>query len=338
VQQQGISKKAEFSISGRPVKQLVENRTLYASHEAELSVYDTFEPARDVLLKADEILYCGMISGRKRLHSEHQLQVDFLPQESFIMAPGEVIAIDFPEASITNPTSCLTLGISKEKLISVCDSLNQEAPLPKSLGEWQPLIGRKFISKRPAVTVAVENSNTLHTLHTKATQQLLLRIVESFLSEHDSDRDLVLKFGVNELLTRIVRKEGREFLLHCARVDPERSDLHAVVHFLDTHLSKHVDIDQLCRIACMSRSKLYSRFKSIVGCGPMEYLQQRRLEEARQLIQSGWSVTKACFEVGYSNASHFTRRFQQKYGLSPREFASRYRRSDDSTDNKAAVD
>jgi len=78
-----------------------------------LSIYDTFEPAKQVLLKADEILYCGMISGRKKLHGENHPPVDFLSHESFIMAPGEAVAINFPEASKTNPTSCLTLGISK---------------------------------------------------------------------------------------------------------------------------------------------------------------------------------------------------------------------------------
>ena len=322
-----LTEQAALNRSRQPVKHLVENRSVYESHEAELSIYDTFEAAKNVYLEADEVLYCGMISGRKTLHQGQQFKTDFLPHESFVMAPGESINIDFPDASQQYPTSCLTLGISRKKLVQVCDTLNQQSPRPQPYGEWEPVIGPGPDVAGVAGLGASHGSQpkALHTFHNEATQQLLTRIVDSFLNR-DKDRDLVLNLGVTELLTRLLRQEGQQFLQECARRNPESSELNATVHYLETHLSQAIGIDQLCKIACMSRSKLYHRFKSIVGCGPMEYLQQRRLDKARKLIQSGWSVTRACFEVGYSNASHFTRRFQQKYGISPREFASRYRK------------
>jgi len=80
------------------------------------------------------------------------------------MAPGETVAIDFPEATLDNPTSCLTLGISRERLRDVCDQLNQKNPLPKELGCWRP-----------------HDDHVLHLFHTEATQQLLERIVGSFV-------------------------------------------------------------------------------------------------------------------------------------------------------------
>ncbi len=289
----------------RPVKELVENRTVYESYEAELSIYDTYEPAQKISLAAEEILYCGMISGKKTLHGKNHYQADFLPHESFVMAPGETIAIDFPEARMDRPTSCLTLGISRDKLKQVCDHLNRYHPLPKSLGEWD-----------------FDTSHVLHTFHTEATQQLLTRIVDSFIC-HDESRDLVLNLGVTELLTRMLRQKGRSFLLKCARRDPTYSAMTAVINYIDEHLSDNIEIERLCKLACMSRSKLYEQFKNIAGCGPMEYLQQRRLERAKELLLSGRNVTQACFEVGFLSASHFTRRFHQQYGVSPREFSAK---------------
>ncbi|WP_430460219.1 helix-turn-helix domain-containing protein [Thalassolituus sp. LLYu03] len=283
-------------------QQLVENRTVYESHGAELSIYDTFAQAEKVRLDAEEILYCGMISGKKILHGKNHFNSAFLPHESFVMAPGETVAIDFPDATLAAPTSCLTLGISRDRLRTVCDQLNQMNPLPKELGEWSP-----------------QHDHVLHLFHTEATQQLLVRIVDSFISR-DSDRDLVLNLGVTELLTRMLRQQGRNFLLHCARNDPTLNGLTDVVRYIDDHLADAIDIEQLCRVACMSRSKFYDQFRHVMGTGPMEYLQQRRLERARELIAAGRGITEVCYEVGYINPSHFTRRFHQQYGVSPREY------------------
>lgn len=284
-------------------RQLVENRTIYEHHGADLSIYDTFAKADRVRLDAEEVLYCGMISGKKILHGNNCFTATFLPHESFLMAPGETIEIDFPDASMERPTSCLTLGINRKRLRHACDELNHASPLPKELGEW---------SNR--------EEQVLHVFHTEATQQLLMRIVESFLS-NDRDRDLVLDLGVTELLTRMLRQKGRQFLLHYARQDPTLNALTHVIAYIDSSLEETIDVDALCRIACMSRSKLYQQFRAALGVGPMEYVQQRRLERARELITAGRTVTQACYEVGYVNPSHFSRRFHQQYGCTPREFA-----------------
>jgi AraC-like DNA-binding protein len=299
----GLAARAQCNRRQNAVRSLVENRTIYESHEADLSIYDTFEPAQKVQLSADEILYCGMITGKKTLYGQNKYKADFLPHESFVMAPGETIAIDFPEAQPNHPTSCLTLGISRERLRRVCDQLNQYAPPPKEVGEWR-----------------FDSTHVLHTFHTEATQHLLIRMVDSFL-HHDDDRDLVLNLGVTELLTRMMRQQGKQFLLSCVREDPTRSSITAVAHYIDDRLAEAIDIDQLCKIAYMSRSKLYQQFKNLLGCGPMEYVHQRRLERAKELITAGKSITEACFSVGYVNASHFSRRFLQQYGVSPRHFS-----------------
>lgn len=283
---------------------LVENRTIYESYGAELSIYDTFTEASDVRLDAEEILYCGMITGKKVLHGKHHFNTVFLPHESFVMAPGESVAIDFPDATPENPTSCLALGISRERLRQVCDQLNRKHPLPRELGEWRP-----------------DRDQLLHLYHTEATQQLLVRIVDSFLGA-DTERDLVLDLGITELLARMLRQQGRSFLLNCARQDATLNGLTEVVRFIDDHLADPLDIDELCRMACMSRSKFYEQFRHAMGTGPMAYIQQRRLERARELIAGGASVTQACFEAGYTSPSHFSRRFQQQYGLAPREYAA----------------
>ncbi|MDF1763828.1 MAG: AraC family transcriptional regulator N-terminal domain-containing protein [Oleibacter sp.] len=285
-------------------KKLIENRTIYASRLAELAVYDTYEQAKRVRLNAGELLYCGMMTGRKVMHSSDNTATTFLPHESFVVAPGEYVDIDFPEASIAHPTTCMTLEIPRETLRKVCDQLNTVSRRSNSIGEWHA------------------ESQPLHLVHTDATQQLLERIVSSHVA-HEDDCDLVLDFGVNELVARMLRQQGRDFLLRCVQENPTQTGLTHVLSYIEENLSNHINIEELTKAGCMSRSKLYEQFRTSLGCSPMEYQQQRRLEKASRLIRSGTSITSASYELGFANPSHFSRRFQQLYGMTPREYASR---------------
>lgn len=298
---QNVSRVSNSIELSRPINTLVENRTLFESHGAEFSIYDTYESADLVRLDAQELLYCGMISGRKVLHGSNLNEQSFLPMESFVMSPGQTVAIDFPDAKLNNPTTCIAIGIDRTKVAQVCDQLNSNG-IPEGIEDWSQL-----------------DLSFLHCLHSSATQNLLNRIAESFMSR-DADRDLVLNLGIMELLARLLRHEGKAFLLDSAQKDPEQNSLNAVLRFIEDNFHTAVEVDELCRIACMSRSKLYQAFSNCLNCSPMEYIQLRRLERASELLAQGRKVTDVCYDVGYSNPSHFSRRFQQRFGKTPRKY------------------
>ena len=93
-----------------PPKVLVENKLSFAGPESELSIYDTYQQAEKVKLQSDQLLFCAMVTGKKVMHSTlDNFHGEFLPHESFIMAPGRSVEIDFPIAQISQPTTCLAM-------------------------------------------------------------------------------------------------------------------------------------------------------------------------------------------------------------------------------------
>ncbi|WP_456448710.1 AraC family transcriptional regulator N-terminal domain-containing protein, partial [Thiolapillus sp.] len=102
----------------RVPRKLIENKVSFAGDSSEVSIYDTYEAASRVRLDADELLFCGMITGRKIMHHPDDGPdapgTVFLPHESFVVAPGEAVEIDFPDACLEAPTTCLTVEISRE--------------------------------------------------------------------------------------------------------------------------------------------------------------------------------------------------------------------------------
>lgn len=296
-----LSTKAILARKRSPV-QLVENRVCFAGPHSELSIYDTYEQANRVSLKADSLLYCGMVTGAKVMHTKDQNNIPFLPHESFILAPDEEVFIDFPEAELTKPTTCLTIAISNEKVAQICDRMNDvmHASLPSS----QP----------------IDPNQHLHTIHTQATQQVLDRLASDYV-QNDPDRDLLVDFGVSELITRILRHHGREALLQFTQNAPDTNGITHVIHWIENNLSLPLDTCQLAKMACMSRSRFYDCFKRQLGCTPLEYQHQRRMSKAYQRLKENGSVTQVSYELGYLSLSHFSRRFHQHFGVTPRQVA-----------------
>jgi transcriptional regulator GlxA family with amidase domain len=68
----------------------------------------------------------------------------------------------------------------------------------------------------------------------------------------------------------------------------------------------------------MSQRTLNRRFKRATGVSPGRYLQQLRLEHARELLRdSNLSVTEIAAKVGYQDVAYFSTLFRLHMSLSP---------------------
>lgn len=284
---------------------LIENKLTFAGPEAELSIYDTYRPATAVRLDANQLMYCGMVKGKKIMHEAHQGQGQiFLPHESYVIPPGNYVEIDFPEAKEDKPTTCLTIEIPKQRIEAISERMRDLTTLENLDHSWeyQPLI--------------------IHNHHTNDTQQLLEKLVALFTQNHP-DKEIMVNLGVSELIIKLLRQQGRDLLLSYCHQAPDATSITVALHFLEHNLIRPLDIDELCRHVKMSRSKLYVEFKKQLGCSPGEYQQQLRLKAAAEAIRAGKTVTAACYETGFNDPSHFSRRFSQFFGCSPSQFKAR---------------
>jgi AraC-like DNA-binding protein len=281
-------------------KVLVENKISFNGPQSQLSIYDTFEQASKVKLKSDQPLFCAMISGKKVMHSsDDNYHSDFLPHESFVMAPNQIVEIDFPIAQLTTPTRCLAIEISTDKIKQVTEQLNHHQKISPEFGQWhyQPQI--------------------VHTHHNAQTQALLQRMTHIF-SENHQDRNYMIDLAVNELTTRLLRQQSRELMMSFCLQNTDHSGMTAAINYIEINLAENLDIDHLCKLACMSRTKFFNAFKQNLGCTPLVFQQQRRLKKAHMLIENGRQITQVCFELGFISCSHFSRLFKKFYGMSPK--------------------
>lgn len=81
-------------------------------------------------------------------------------------------------------------------------------------------------------------------------------------------------------------------------------------------------IDELAATACLSVSQFKALFKKDTGVPCHEFLTRQRMERAKTLLMNtDYPISVIALEVGYEDASAFSRRFRAHFGHSPRAFA-----------------
>ncbi|WP_112404874.1 AraC family transcriptional regulator [Vibrio diazotrophicus] len=88
-------------------------------------------------------------------------------------------------------------------------------------------------------------------------------------------------------------------------------------------ISKTKTVAQLAKVAALSRSSFFYRFKQTVGVTPMEYQIAWRMTVAKDLLKKQfYSIAQIAELVGYKSASAFSLAFTNYTGTSPSKFKS----------------
>lgn len=140
--------------------------------------------------------------------------------------------------------------------------------------------------------------------------------LDSFLLEIKAD---LLKLLV--ILGRYFREEtNRNSNHHSHPIEVMR-----VIRYLDEHYKEKITVDELAKIANLSRSYFSCIFKDTTGKTLIEYITSLRLKHAAEMLcNSNWSISEICYESGFDSINHFNRVFKKEYGCSPLQYRKNY--------------
>ncbi|HMQ87163.1 MAG TPA: AraC family transcriptional regulator [Flavilitoribacter sp.] len=91
--------------------------------------------------------------------------------------------------------------------------------------------------------------------------------------------------------------------------------------FMNANFNKSLGVEDYAYLTGRSISTFRRDFKRQFGVAPKQWLIDRRLELAYQLLsQNHTTVTATAMEAGYDDISHFIKAFHKKYGIPPKQF------------------
>ncbi|MEZ4454403.1 MAG: AraC family transcriptional regulator [Nannocystaceae bacterium] len=184
------------------------------------------------------------------------------------------------------------------------------------------LLGGYFAFDSPDATLLVSLLPAV--IHVRGEPRLtaLVRMVGDEAGARRSGRDLVLSRLVELLLIEALRSTSGEDAppgllrgLADPRLAPALRRMHA-------QIARAWTVDQLARIAGLSRSAFFDRWSRAVGLPPREYLLAWRMAVAKGLLRQGeLGLSEVAAQVGYGSASAFSTAFSHHVGQAPSRYA-----------------
>ena len=109
---------------------------------------------------------------------------------------------------------------------------------------------------------------------------------------------------------------------HLKRTQKEEDFIQRTRTAIEAHLTDpSFTIELLCKSVGMSKSQLHRKLTSLVELAPIQFVQQIRLDRARNLLEeTDQRVGQIAYDCGFNDPDYFGRVFKKTFGMTPTEF------------------
>ncbi len=118
-------------------------------------------------------------------------------------------------------------------------------------------------------------------------------------------------------LNRDLSEDHTAELTETYRYDPK---IEEIMRYVEGNPAEDLSVEAIAKKFFLSRYYLMHRFKEVSGYTLHQYVNQKRIQYAGELLKKGASVMKAAEQAGFKEYSTFLRAFQSTYHMSPRTF------------------
>jgi transcriptional regulator GlxA family with amidase domain len=200
-----------------------------------------------------------------------------------------------------------------------CDHLARDYPRTR----WHP--ERGLVVSGPGGRLVMAGSGV-------AWHMLVLALIARFASPEDAMRvariNLLNLNDTSPLAFASLTRGGRAEDALVARCQRWAAD----------HYANEAPVAQMVSLSGLPERTFKRRFQQATGLSPLAYVHTLRLEEAKQMLESGDEPVEAVAQaVGYQDTSFFSRLFRRQVALTPAQYRRRFGALDRQLRRAAAV-
>ncbi|MEK1942238.1 MAG: AraC family transcriptional regulator [Pseudomonas sp.] len=151
------------------------------------------------------------------------------------------------------------------------------------------------------------------------------------LSLGPAQQQLVSWLVASPIQDPVIAQQGAALLLASLASAPVQSvavhdlPLASLDRYIDQHAAHPLQVADLARVCGLSASRLHARFLQQTGQTPMDYVRNRRLQLAMQLLRdTSLAVGDIAQRVGYNSQSAFTAALARRCGTTPRQLRGQH--------------
>jgi AraC-like DNA-binding protein len=107
--------------------------------------------------------------------------------------------------------------------------------------------------------------------------------------------------------------------------DPQYEKIQRILSFINNNLGEELSLKALSERFYISASYLSALFRDVTGFSLNNYIITKRIFLATELLKQNRPVTAVTELCGFNNYSHFIRTFKRFEGISPKQYAVKWR-------------
>ena len=165
----------------------------------------------------------------------------------------------------------------------------------------------------------------------KAYKNDILFYLKTLLHEMEH-QDVYSQHLVNSLLEimliNMVRRTNTT--LNVSPVKKTTKECIFIENYINDHFKEDIDLDKLSELTFLNKYYLVHAFNQYKGISPMRYLIQRRISEAKFLLETtSYSMNDISAIIGFYNQNYFTFEFKREIGCSPSTYRKQFLKTKD---------
>lgn len=208
--------------------------------------------------------------------------------------------------------------------------------------EFDLVISDIMMPRKDGVALCNDIKSNVETSHIPVILLTAKTSLESKMEGADSGADLYFEKPIDltylKLAIQNLFKNRQQLKEHYAKNyyadsgelatnEQDNKFLKQLIAFVDEHIDQSdMDVNLIAKELMMSRSKLYTKVKSLTGKSVVEFVLNCRLRKAAKLIiEENMTMREVMMQVGIESQAYFTNAFKKLYGETPTSFANKHR-------------
>lgn len=323
-------------------------KSIVLLHKGTISIYSERDKGTDmeVRLPLDKSVYDDsefLVKTNNTESIETSPVMDNMPEEEEVIGEEKILLRDKKRillAEDNNDLRILLAGALSEnyEVIEAADGLIAEEFIHEM--EIDLIISDIMMPFKDGVTLCREVKNDIKTSHIPFILLTAKTSVESKIEGADSGADIYLEkpIDINYLKLSVQNifkhqqqlKEyyAKNYFVDSAELSTNEHDnkfLKKFIEIIEENIDQsEMDVNYIASQLLMSRSKLYTKIKSLTDKSIVEFILSYRMRKAaRMIIEEDLTMREVMTQVGIESQSYFTNAFKKEFGETPTAFAAK---------------
>lgn len=280
-------------------------------------------------------------------------------QETAVQSKGEdILPADIKDIedglSFSNKKKILVVEDNEDLRGLIAESLSEEFQVMQACDgvvalkqieemDFDLIISDIMMPNKDGVSLCNDIKNDMNTSHIPVILLTAKTSLESKIEGVDSGADLYFEKPVDltylKLSIQNIFRNQQQLKEHYAKNyyadsnelssnEQDSKFLKQFIAFIEANMDQsQMDVNLIAEKLAMSRSKLYTKVKSLTGKSVVEFVLNCRLRKAAKLIiEENMTMREVMMEIGIESQAYFTNSFKKVFGETPTSFAARHKK------------